>query len=117
MVRGKWLLSLLNCTNLDEMPAASIQQPAFENEWGCKTWQNSRGGQLMRGDGRPMTMKEITQHAQPFTFPTSPPNYGGIPRGWLINEAPAENDTCISWRSTKIFTKIEINRMMQRRTN
>ena len=99
------------------MPAASIQRPAFEDEWGSKTWLNSRGGPLMREDGRPMTIKEITQHTQPFTFSTSPSNYGGIPRGWLINEAPADHDTCISWNSGKVFSKWEFTRMHQRRNN
>ena len=46
-----------------------------------------------------------------------PPNYGGQMRGWLIKEAPALHDTCISWNFRKVYTKWEITRMHQRKHN
>ena len=79
---------------------------------------NIHGAPLSAGDGKPMTARELRQHEHPFTYPANPPaHYGGITRGWPIEEAPGDHDFCISSKKDAIYSKHRVNRMLQRKTD
>ena len=114
----RWILSKLGCSNMHEMPSGSSHRPEFQDCRGSNAWMNIHGGPLLSGDGKPMTAKELRQHNHLFTYPASPPpHYAGITRGWPIDEALADHDTCISWKRGATYSRHQVNRMLQRRND